>query len=186
MKSLILIVGLLFAQSLLADQFDGSVVNGRTRKYIYISKENRKYLLSGATPIISTYLTKLSEGDFLSIDATVNPSKTTMTVRSINYVGLRKLLGNWVGDDDRCYNFVTHTDFIVSKKFGVVCLDTMRTDYTYLINPNTDLWTMLVAGQYGSFIGDVNIIDDRNVQIDLYNSQTGEVERRLKLNRAPF
>ena len=183
MKNILFALTLFFIQTAFSLQFDGDVVRDSGKIYILVKAESKKYILNGTTPIVVTYLNKLNNGDFVSIEANKNSDMTAMNVDSINYVGLHDLLGTWSGDDNRCYNFSTHTAFTVSNKLGNVCLTLNSTDYTYLINPNSKQWVMLVAGQFNSYVGDVDIISKQNVEIDLYNSDTGTVVRRLVLKK---
>ncbi len=183
MKKIFFALMLFFFQTATALQFDGDIVKLAGKNYIFVKSENKKYLLSGASPIVAMYLNKLNDGDFVSIDANKTANFTAMNVNSINYVGLRDLLGTWTADDQFCYTFNTHTDFSISAQIGKTCLINQRDDYTYLINPNSQQWVMLVAGQFSSYVGDVAIVGKKNVEIDLYNSQTGAILRHLSLKK---
>lgn len=183
MKKLFFALVLFFFQTAIALQFDGDIVRVSGKNFIYLKSENKKYLLSGATPIVAMHLSKLDDGDFVSIEANKTNNFTAMTVNTINYVGLRDLLGTWTADDQFCYTFNSHTDFSISTQIGKTCLVNQVDDYTYFLNPNSQQWVMLVAGKFNSFVGDVSIFGKRNVEIDLYDSQTGAVIRHLSLKK---
>ena len=184
MKNVLFALLFLFFQSAFALQFDGDIVRVGTKNHIFLKSDNKKYILSGSSPIIAMHLTRLNEGDFISVEGKKTANFTTLTVDSINYVGLRDLLGTWTSDDSSfCYHFNTHTDFSISSQIGEECLPSETGFYTYLINPHSQQWVMLVAGQHKSYVGDVNIVGKKNVEIDLYNSETGVVVRHLNLKK---
>jgi hypothetical protein len=165
-------------QTALALQMEGDITQLNGRKYISVKSENKNYLLTGATPIMATYINKLSEGDFVSVDGHRATNQTAISVNSINYVGLKDLLGTWSDDDENCYVFSSYTDFTVSES----CNLRNETEYTYLINPHSQQWVMLVAGRFDSYVGDFEIVSKKVVQIDLYNS-AGRIVRNLKLKK---
>jgi hypothetical protein len=184
MKKLVFALIVLIFQTAFALQFDGDIVRIGDKNYINIKSENKNYLLAGNSPIIAMYLNKLSDGDFVSVEGNKTSNLTVMSVDSINYVGLRALLGTWTAEESFCYNFNSHTDFSISIQIGKVCLAANSTnDYTYLMNPHSQQWVMLVAGQHGSYVGDVSIINKKSVVIDLYDSQTGNIIRHLSLKK---
>lgn len=183
MKKLLFALTLFFFQSAIALQFDGDIVKVGSKNYILLKSDNKKYLLMGSSPIVAMYLNKLSDGDFVSVEGNKTTNFTALNVDSINYVGLRDLLGTWTADDNFCYTFNTHTDFSISVQIGKYCLVNRTDDYTYLINPHSQQWVMLVAGQHSSYVGDFSIVGKKNVEIDLYDSQTGEIIRHLSLKK---
>ncbi|MGZ3689913.1 MAG: hypothetical protein ACXVAX_00330 [Pseudobdellovibrio sp.] len=183
MKNTLFILIFLCVQTIFAYSFDGDISKSKNKNYVVLQDTGARYQVTGQTPIISSYLNKLSEGDFISVDGTLSADQNLLTVQSINYVGLRALLGTWSGDDNHCYNFTSHTDFTVSMKIGDYCLNSRSSDYTYLLNPNTYQWVMLVSGDYNSYVGDVDFITKQSVEIDLYDSQTGDILRKLKLQK---
>lgn len=183
MKKLFFALVLFFFQTAIALQFDGDVVRVSGKNYIYLKSENKRYLLTGSSPIVSMYLNKLNDGDFVSVEGHKTSNYTAMNVNTINYVGLRDLLGTWTDDDQFCYTFNSHTDFSISAQIGDTCLVNQIGDYTYFINPNSQQWVMLVAGKFNRLVGDLSIVGKRNVEIDLYNTETGAIVRHLSLKK---
>lgn len=183
MKQLIFALIVVLVQTAFGLQFDGDIVKTNGKNYIFLKSENKAYLLNGNSALVANYLTKLNDGDFVSVEAHKNSTMNTINVANINYVGLRDLLGIWSGDDNRCYSFTSHTDFSVTRRYGDTCGHLEKTDYTYLINPNPQQWVMLVAGHFDSYLGDVSIVSKKNVEISLYDSETGGIIRRLVLRK---
>lgn len=186
MRLFVLTFSVLVGLSCSALTFDGTISKSRTGISFVNRTDKKKYQLTGATPIISTHLAKLSDGDFLSVDGSRDLNSLLLTVNSINYVGLKSLIGTWYGDDSYCYNFANNTDFSISHRSGRRCLPSQDLSYTYLLNPDaqTSSWTMLVSGEYGSYVGDLKVNGPVSVSIELYDSESGEVLRHLNLTRA--
>ena len=84
MKNILFALTLFFIQTAFSLQFDGDVVRDSGKIYILVKAESKKYILNGTTPIVVTYLNKLNNGDFVSIEANKNSDMTAMNVDSIN------------------------------------------------------------------------------------------------------
>ena len=165
--------------------FDGLIAKTKT-KTLFVDNINKKsYTLSGKTPIISTYLAKLSDGDFISIEGLKNTDQTILTISSVNYIGLNALLGTWLDDKSNCYNFSSFTELSVTKKaIGSECGSGPTPNFTYIINPASTSWVVLISGEMGGgYIGDLKFISPREIQIQLYDSETGDILSYLHLRK---
>ncbi|MEQ1723169.1 MAG: hypothetical protein ABL930_08320 [Pseudobdellovibrio sp.] len=165
--------------------FDG-LISKTKNKTLFVDNINKKtYTLTGNTAIISTYLAKLSEGDFISIEGTRNTAQTILTVSSVNYIGLSALLGSWIDDKSYCYNFSSFTEFSVTQKvIGRKCAAGLTPNYTYIINPASTSWVMLISGERGGgYIGDLKFISPREIEIQLYDSETGDILSYIQLRK---
>jgi hypothetical protein len=183
MKSMV--TALLLVVSVIANAaiYEGDVHKSRNSIYITNKADNKKYLLVNSTAILDVHLNKLTSGDFASIEGVKNTTQNTITVKSINYVGLRRLLGSWVGNEPYCYNFVNYNLFTVTRKVGERCTDDLASEYTYLINPDTQAWVVLISGEYNSYVGDVHLLNRESLEIDLYDSESGAILRQLSLRK---
>lgn len=185
MRSIVLTIAVLAGVNCWALTFEGKISKTKT-SFLFLNKsDNKNYHITGATPIIATYLAKLSDGDFVSVDGSRNVIESVITVASINYVGLKSLLGTWYGDDNFCYTFVNNTDFNLSRRSGRSCIPANNLTYTYILNPDSRSqgWVMLVAGEYASYVGDLKINNSSTARLELYDSETGEILRALNLTR---
>jgi hypothetical protein len=184
MRLIVLTIAVFAGVNCWALTFEGTISKTKTSFSFLNKSDNKKYQLTGSTPIISTYLAKLSEGDFVSVDGSRDVVQSVITVGSINYVGLKSLIGTWYGDDNYCYTFHSNTDFTLSQRSGRKCIPTSLS-YTYLLNPDSRSqgWVMLVAGEYGSYLGDLKMINAAAARLDLYANETGDILRVLNLTR---
>lgn len=167
-----------------AISFDGKVTLNKGGVYLNDRLTKQTYALTGSTPIISTYLNKLSDGDFLSVEGGRVAKQSVIAVDSVNYIGLSALLGSWIGDDMYCYSFTSFTEFSISRRgYGKKCLPVFSPSYTYFVNPSTDSWVMLLAGDRGSYVGDLIINNAKDAEIQLYDSETGDILRKIHLRK---
>lgn len=165
--------------------FEGIISKSKTSFTFLNKSDNQTYQVTGASPLIATYLAKLSDGDFVSVDGSRDVDQSILTVNSINYVGLKSLIGTWYGNNDFCYVFKNNTDFSSSRRSGRRCAPTNDFSYTYLLNPDSrsQSWVMLVSGEYQSYVGVLKIINAASARLLLYNSESGEVMNSLNLTR---
>ncbi len=187
MRLLALLISIHF--SLISLSVDASIFRGiisKKKSQIVLTDESNDtaYILVSTAQIISNHLNKLSSGDYVSLDATVNSKKNSLTVKAINYMGLKSLLGIWIGDDSYCYNFISFTEFIISDLVGEKkCASPTTPALTYIINPGSKTWTMLISNEHSSYVGDLKLKSPMSAQIELFNSETGVALKALNLKR---
>jgi hypothetical protein len=184
MKLLLLIILCLGALSAHAALYEGQVEKIKNRYYFTGTTDPKTLLLSGTTPIVATYLNKLNNGDFISIEANRNAGNDTLLVKSINYVGLQQVLGTWLADDSTdCYIFSSYTEFSIARRFGNTCVSVDQDIYNYFVNPSTKQWILLISGQNDSYVGDIQLSALNRMEIKLYDSDNGSILRQLSLRK---
>ena len=177
-------MALLLSLESLALSFEGNVSRAKTQLKFNDPIQRKTYALNASTALISTYINKLSDGDFISLEGYRDEKQTILTVSSVNYIGLSMLLGTWVGDDLYCYTFVSYTEFTISYR-GIAkkCPAATAPIYTYFVNPSTTTWVMLLAGDRGSYVGDLIVHNSKDIEIQLYDSETGNILRKIHLRK---
>ena len=177
-------MAILLSLESLALSFEGNVSRAKTQLKFNDPILRKTYALNASTALISTYINKLSDGDFISLEGYRDEKQTILTVSSVNYIGLSMLLGTWVGDDLYCYTFVSYTEFTISYR-GIAkkCPAATAPIYTYFVNPSTTTWVMLLAGDRGSYVGDLIIHNSKDIEIQLYDSETGDILRKIHLRK---
>lgn len=184
MRLILLLLVVLSGLNTMALSYEGKILKSNSQLLFLDINDRNSYSLVGATAIITTYLNKLSVNDFISIDGTKNELQKTLTVQSVNYIGLSALLGSWFGDDFHCYNFTSFTEFSISRRsFGKKCLPSITPSYAYFVNPTANSWVMLLAGDRGSYVGDLTIIGPKDIEIKLYDSETSDILRKIRLRK---
>ncbi len=178
------VICILLSIKTMALSYEGSVTRTKTNVKFVDASLQKTYSLNASTALISSYINKLSDGDFLSVEGFRDEKQTVLTVSSVNYIGLNVLLGSWLGDDLYCYNFTSFTEFSVSYRgASKKCSPVGAPNYTYLINATSNSWVMLLAGDRGSYVGDLIINNSKDLQIQLYDSETGDILRTIHLRK---
>lgn len=183
MKLISILVTVFASLSTLAISYEGSVVKTASNIKLIDSTSHVSFKLRSNNDFINQHINKLKTGDYLSVDGIKISSENSIDIKSINYVGLKSLLGIWFSDDDTCYIFNSHTSFSISKIVNGTCLTPRSMHYTYLINPGFNTWVMLISGQYSSYLGEVTIKNSKSAQIQLYDSETGDILKSLNLKK---
>lgn len=184
MKLLLLIIMCLSALSTHAALYEGHVEKIKNRYYFTGTKDPKRFVLSGTSPIVATYLNKLDTGDFISIEGSRNGGSETLIVKAINYVGLQQMIGAWLNEDTGyCYIFSSYTEFSIARRIGTTCVDPDEDVYTYFVNPTSKKWLLLISGQNDSYVGDIQISALNRMEIKLYDSDNGSILRQLSLRK---
>ncbi len=184
MRFILSVMAILLSLDSMALSYEGNVSRAKTHLKFNDPVQRKTYALNASTALISTYINKLSDGDFISLEGYRDEKQTVLTVSSVNYIGLSVLLGTWFGDDLYCYTFVSYTEFTIAYR-GVAkkCPTSTAPTYTYFVNPSTTSWVMLLAGDRGSYVGDLIINSTKDIEIQLYDSETGDILRKIHLRK---
>lgn len=168
-----------------AANFSGLIKKSRAGKIqIHDTRADITYNLTPANQLMAVHLSRMSNNDFISFEAT--RTDTELLISSINYVGLNKLLGAWSSQDGFCFNFSAFTEFFITQKGAKRCTRDRKDDppYTYLINPSASGWTILISNiDNRTYVANLNFISESEVEMQLYDSGTGDILRSLKLRK---
>ena len=178
---------MLICDNLYALQLEGIVNKSRAGITLTDRSDSKKYILEGLNPQLTSQLKRLKTGDFVSVEAQTKTIKNMpgAVVSSINFVGLQSLIGTWYNNiEPYCYTFVNYNQFTVSKRLDNNCNETdYDIDYSYLINPDEASWVFLVSGEHNSYVGDLKVFGTERLEINLYDSESGDILRKLNLRR---
>lgn len=179
-----------FSANSFAAQFEGFLTTYKSQLAISEKQTKKKYYITVFSIEIEQQLAKLKPNDFISFDGFINLATNTVEVFSINYVGLRDLLGSWSSDDIYCYEFTNFTEMAIyirsrDSKCGSknVNLVSKKKFMTYTINPASSGWLILMSGDSASYAGDLTIKNSRRIDLSLYDSETGDILRKIILRK---
>ncbi len=153
-----------------------------------------KYSLKYSSAVIETVIKRLDTDDFISVqgdESTTSNTEKTLTISSINYVGLNVLIGTWQGDDKVCYNFKNFTTlYIFNRTSSGACAMPLNTKdslvirkMNYFVNPDDLVWTLLISNIKTQYAAELFINNTKTVQLNLFDEQTGAIFRKTILRR---
>lgn len=184
MRFILFVIFIVSGHLALSANYSGKIVKNGARLQLMEDTHKQTYVLDSATPLVASYMNKLSDGDFLSFEGVVNYAQGSLTVRSVNYIGLAQLIGTWFGDDSYCYIFHSFTEFSVARKIGNRCLTPNKPGYTYLLNPSNANWVIIISAQHGgNYIGELSFASANEAEIQLYDPETGDTLRFVNLRK---
>ncbi|AZZ36985.1 hypothetical protein CIK05_09330 [Bdellovibrio sp. qaytius] len=168
-------------------------IKGRIKKvdntFLLVTKTQIAYTLDFTNSVSEQQIKRLTNGDFASVTANFSSiSPTLIYVSSVDYVGLNMLTGIWKSDSDLCYEFSTFTRMYVYglDEAGHCVRGDDPNDfgkYTYFINPDVDEWNMLISSNNSEYVGNLNIITDDHITIELFDSRTDATLGTIVLRR---
>ncbi len=181
-----LFVNLLAARLAFSRTYTGYL--DKSNQSFYIVKNNQKLELKYTETSIGKVLRKLSNRDYLSVDAILTPDDDkrgpqVIDVVSINYVGLQELVGFWKDKTGLCYNFMGFTTIKVfipgpQLKCNARSITEINksdlTTYNYFINPDDGIWTMLISNENVQYLAELSSISSTKKKLVMYNAEDGK------------
>lgn len=171
---------LILASLLLLGSYSQAV---NLKGYVYLEKNRYVFIPSDTTtahPIVTSNsevkeaLTKLKSFDSL-VGSGEFLKDGKLRLDSIDFVALRRLLGKWKSRL-ATVNFVdyTHVSFELFNS---------QANYKYVITPGLgDAWKIFFTDNSSVVLGAV-AVEEQFAEIELYDSQTGDVTQRLRLQK---
>jgi hypothetical protein len=161
----------------------------KSNNSFYIVKNNLKLELHFTEVSIGKVFKKLTNKDYISVDATLatpeNAKKSikVINVASINYVGLSEMMGFWKDKAGLCYNFIGFTTIKVfipgpllkchPRSISEINKSTLTT-YNYFINPDEEVWTMLISNEKTQYLAELSSISSTKKKLVMYNAEDGK------------
>lgn len=152
-------------------KFSGKVI--RVGADVYVVEENSKknYTLYSADPEIREHINLLSQGDFIEGVAS-SIAAPRIFVESIDFVGLKKILGTWKTNkrvfDFKDFNLLSIWSFDFTNDFF-----SRKKNYTYSIIPGEGPdWQVFVADENQVVVGSLDFVDNIAI-LTIYDTKTG-------------
>lgn len=165
-----------------AENFSGYIE--RTERGIFLvidspAKAGRLSLQSSSTRTL-IQIGRLNTGDFLAASGSVDSEQNIAFVNSIDYVGLKKLLGRWKTSNGQLFEFASFQDLYIYKSRPVA-----TSVFRYSAAPsNGDSWTLLLSDSHKKRTLIANVTFGRaNASLKLIDSETGAIAETLRLVR---
>lgn len=192
-KLVVLLTNLVFCFAFSSTAHADETIKGRIKKidntYLLVTKNQIAYTLDFTNEVSEQQIKRLNNGDFASVTANFSSIASSLIyVTSVDYIGLESLIGIWRSETDMCYEFTSFTRLYVfaPNKEGQ-CERDVNPDkygkYNYFINPDVGAWTMLISNSNSEFFGELSIINDSHLEIELFDNQTDATLGTIVLRR---
>jgi hypothetical protein len=162
----------------------------RHNNTFYVVKNNLKLEMQFADASMHKVLKNLTTKDYISVDANLLPAEENakkaikvIAVSSINYVGLNEMIGFWKDRTGLCYYFIGFTNIKVfipgpQLKCHPSSIPEIHrsnlTSYNYFINPNDDVWMMLISNEKSQYLAELSTISSTKKKLVMYNAEDGK------------
>ncbi len=182
-----LLTSLLGSSISFSDTFSGFIEKSKSSNFII--KNSSKLELKFADKQMAQVLLKLNNQDYISVDGSISAygsqlaAAPTLNVTSINYVGLHELIGFWKDDSGLCYYFIGFTEikvFIPGPKLKchprsqIAIGEAKMTNYNYFINPDEDVWNMLISNEKIQYLAELISISSTKKKLVMYDAVDGK------------
>jgi hypothetical protein len=157
-------------------------------KDFYFTPKNSEfyYKIAAQNPDVQDSLDRLSNGDFIAGNGTLDTANKKLSIKSIDYVGLRKLLGPWIGTEGTLL-FKDFSTMRFTPRFFDINLDSRLTNYQkefrYSLTPSDgNEWGLFLSDDKSTTFATVEFTKNK-VIIKIFESESGKIVRTLKLER---
>lgn len=149
-------------------------------RYLQVADGDTRFELKSATEAVSRNIERLNENDYLQGQGDI--SDQTLTLNSLDFIGLAHLLGAWHSKQDRA--LVTFEDFTTVSIFNSRTLGFDRVSVlAYSIAPDLgNDWKFFISGNKSVSIASMRLQGDSLV-LQFINLETGNFEKPLELVR---
>jgi hypothetical protein len=146
-------------------------------QYMIVEREtSRTYKILPSNPDVRKSLLQLTTFDAIRGQIS-NKTSETLVLETIDFVSLRRLLGDWTDETAR----VSFVDF---ARVSFDMSGNARHFYYALSPSQNNTYRIYLTDQSSVVLGSLNIEGFRTI-LEFYDSATGRVAQRLELSKAP-
>lgn len=188
MRLLLFVLSLMVSSGVSAAQpVTGTVLresSGTT--YLLADQKCKKYILDTKTDDAENNVRKLSNGDRITATGLLDSTTCTAVIESIEYVGLKKMLGYWYSNE----GIITVRDYSSLSFYPINLKDyhdgkDYRTadpiDYRYSITPSEGReWVVFLSDKNSTLFATIQFIKDTAL-MRIYDSDNGKIIKTLRL-----
>lgn len=192
LQVLLTISFLFFTQVVFSASYTGIITDisdeqNEVRVNTQISSVQQEITLTVSSAQVLKLIKRLKIGDYMSFQATSTTKKSYYKLTSIDYIGLRDLLGVWNSSDGLCYHFSHFSQLIVYpqdeegscfKPNAIKYVGFPKT-FKYFITANETSWDILVGDRDLYFSAEFYFRANNEIFARIFNTDTGKVDAEL-------
>lgn len=187
MKYIFFLLATFSFQFVLGVQAFSGFMTKRGNAYYFTPKSSELfYKITALTPDVQDSLDRLENGDFIAGNGSLDTTNKKLSIESVDYVGLRKLLGPWIGSEGTMV-FKDFTTMRFTPRFRDINMDSRLTNYQkefrYSITPSdNNEWGLFLSDENNTTFATVEFTKNK-VIMKIFESESGKIVRTLKLER---
>nr|BFD59468.1 hypothetical protein CKG001_15750 [Bdellovibrio sp. CKG001]BFD62848.1 hypothetical protein BdHM001_15290 [Bdellovibrio sp. HM001] len=171
-----------------ARPLSGTIERDITGTYLRADSACVRYLVESESQDTEANIRRLSTGDTVTASGVLDPNSCVAYIESVDYVGLKKMLGYWHSSDGlltvRDFNSLSFypisvKDFQKGQDYAIIDPIT----YRYSVTPSTGKdWVLFLSDATSTTFATIRFNKSR-ATMKIYDSETGNVTRTLHLSK---
>ncbi len=168
--------------------------------YGFVEVTDHRYLLhqdaetfeiQSANSEVTKTLNRLRTGDYLAFEGYISPGQKKAVIQSMDWVGLQRLLGFWKTRDKKIIEVSSFTNmkFHQGNPTEIFYRDRKSRyenngiNVNYRVAPSVGTsWSLFISSQGKYKLGRM-LLNDREITINLFDSETGKVTKTITLQK---
>ena len=186
LKSLLcLTIGLFVSGNAFAGAFEGQVVIRNSQAFLVMSSAPTElWKIEGLSDQVNSQVKGLEGGDLLSATGELSKLNKTAYIETVDFVGLKRILGRWESQDGFRIYFKDFRSAVVEQKQPLPWNpeEEKTLDLVYAILPLKDEnWSLFMSNRKTVRVGTLSI-QAKVLSIQLVDQRTGKVTEDISLS----
>ncbi len=151
--------------------------------FITFNYGSQKYQVSSLPGEVTDSIAKMESGDTFIGNGQIDENKKTVLITSLDYVGLKKMLGLWYSGGS-VMDFTSFTDLSVYPfNTHPLILNLDKTDIRYSVAPfRGNQWAVFLSSRNSTLFGTLEF-EGTEAILRVFNSETGNASSTMRLIR---
>lgn len=183
-KYLFCLLGLFISANAFGAAFEGRVVMKDSQAYLALTSASADlWRIEGLSDQVTSQIKGLQDGDLLSATGELTKLNQTAYVETVDFVGLKRILGHWESEDGFQIFFKDFRTAVVEQKQPLPWNpeEEKTLDLVYAILPlKEENWSLFLSNRKTVRVGTLSI-QNRVLSIQLVDQRTGKVTEDISL-----
>lgn len=191
MRNLIFVLTLILSSgALAAESVIGLLEKEANEYYLRLVKDQPRFKIVTTSADAQESLKKLSSGDFVTGTGEIKAETLEISLESIDYVGIKKLIGTWHSQDGMFeITSFDHMNFYpyvynpkkATKQFRINI--SKAQEYKYSMTPTQGReWVLFLSDTKSTTFATIQI-NQGSARLKMYDSETGDITKSLRLTK---
>lgn len=170
-----------------AQSVTGFLTKTGEKYYLTPTKSSNRYVVLPESSDVISSLERLNSGDHITGHGTLDTTNKKIRLVSVDYVGLRKILGPWVGNEGiltfKNFSTMKFSPRLSSRSNSESSRRAYQKEFRYTLSPSEgDEWALFLSDEKTTTFATVEF-GPRRIVLKIYESDSGRIVRTLMLER---